>query len=64
MHKSAKKPRRQKRFGCLAVEVRGKNDICVPIVKKVVPIVELGKIKHDDPCPCGSGKKYKTCDCE
>ncbi|MHC4985462.1 MAG: SEC-C metal-binding domain-containing protein, partial [Planctomycetota bacterium] len=30
---------------------------------KVEPIKADGKVKRNDPCPCGSGKKYKKC-CE
>ena len=30
---------------------------------KVEPIKADGKPKRNDPCPCGSGKKYKKC-CE
>ena len=25
------------------------------------PIVKNGKVGRNDPCPCGSGKKYKKC---
>lgn len=28
---------------------------------KTQPIVNTGKIGRNDPCPCGSGKKYKQC---
>lgn len=31
--------------------------------EKVEPIKADGKVKRNDPCPCGSGKKYKKC-CE
>ena len=30
-------------------------------VKKQKPIVKGKKIGRNDPCPCGSGKKYKKC---
>ena len=30
---------------------------------KVEPIKADGKVGRNDPCPCGSGKKYKKC-CE
>ena len=31
-------------------------------VKKVEPIRNIGaKVGRNDPCPCGSGKKYKNC---
>lgn len=29
--------------------------------KKQMPIVKGDKIQRNDPCPCGSGKKYKKC---
>ncbi|MTT31577.1 preprotein translocase subunit SecA [Terrilactibacillus sp. BCM23-1] len=29
--------------------------------KKVLPFVKKNKIGRNDPCPCGSGKKYKNC---
>ena len=30
-------------------------------VKKNVPVHAAQKIGRNDPCPCGSGKKYKNC---
>ena len=32
-----------------------------PQVRKPTPIVAAPKIGRNDPCPCGSGKKYKSC---
>ena len=29
--------------------------------QKTQPIVNEVKIGRNDPCPCGSGKKYKQC---
>ena len=29
--------------------------------KQKQPIVKGEKIGRNDPCPCGSGKKYKNC---
>lgn len=29
--------------------------------KKIEPIVNKDKVGRNDPCPCGSGKKYKKC---
>ena len=29
--------------------------------KEVVLVASAGKIGRNDPCPCGSGKKYKQC---
>lgn len=31
--------------------------------KKIEPIISENKVGRNDPCPCGSGKKYKKC-CE
>ena len=30
-----------------------------PVVRK--PVVKTVKVGRNDPCPCGSGKKYKKC---
>jgi preprotein translocase subunit SecA len=27
----------------------------------VVPVRQVPKVGRNDPCPCGSGKKYKKC---
>jgi preprotein translocase subunit SecA len=32
-----------------------------PVEKKNTPITADKKPKRNDPCPCGSGKKYKNC---
>jgi preprotein translocase subunit SecA len=29
--------------------------------KKQSPIINKDKVGRNDPCPCGSGKKYKKC---
>ncbi len=29
--------------------------------KKIDPLQATGKVNRNDPCPCGSGKKYKKC---
>lgn len=34
------------------------DDFCIPVQQ---PIVKEAKIYPNDPCPCGSGKKYKKC---
>lgn len=34
------------------------DDFCMPVQQ---PIVKEAKIYPNDPCPCGSGKKYKKC---
>ena len=33
----------------------------MPQEQKKTPIPVHGKIGRNDPCPCGSGKKYKKC---
>lgn len=30
-------------------------------MKEKTPSKKMNEIKPDDPCPCGSGKKYKDC---
>jgi preprotein translocase subunit SecA len=27
----------------------------------IKPVVKQRKIQNNDPCPCGSGKKFKNC---
>ena len=39
------------KFGKRRVETKGTN----------VPITNKDKVQRNDPCPCGSGKKYKKC---
>lgn len=34
------------------------DDFCMPVQQ---PIVKAAKVYPNDPCPCGSGKKYKKC---
>ena len=29
--------------------------------EKMTPVVKDDKVGRNDPCPCGSGKKYKNC---
>ncbi len=41
-------------------EVGGTPDIQIP-KEKQQPVVNETKIGRNDPCPCGSGKKYKNC---
>jgi preprotein translocase subunit SecA len=31
------------------------------IAKKKITVVKADKVGRNDPCPCGSGKKYKAC---
>ena len=37
------------------------NPGAVATAQKTQPIVNAGKVGRNDPCPCGSGKKYKNC---
>ena len=32
-----------------------------PLPEPVAPIKGGGNVGRNDPCPCGSGKKYKKC---
>ncbi|MFN5406165.1 SEC-C metal-binding domain-containing protein, partial [Bradyrhizobium sp.] len=32
-----------------------------PFAVRPNPFAAFGKIGRNDPCPCGSGKKYKRC---
>ncbi len=41
--------------------VRNENDYYDPTPVKTEPIKVGPKIGRNDPCPCGSGKKYKNC---
>ena len=43
-------------------DIQDEEDLLAKTVK-VEPIKADGKPKRNDPCPCGSGKKYKKC-CE
>jgi preprotein translocase subunit SecA len=31
------------------------------VAGKLQPIKVIEKVGRNDPCPCGSGKKYKNC---
>ena len=42
-------------------EVPDENDYIDPTPVKQQPIVVGPKTGRNDPCPCGSGKKYKAC---
>jgi preprotein translocase subunit SecA len=41
--------------------VESDNDYIDPSTQKQEPVVVGPKIGRNDPCPCGSGKKYKAC---
>jgi len=60
--------KRQKRtkLDDLARKARGKDDVqaekeLLDKTEKVAPIKSAGAAGRNDPCPCGSGKKYKKC---
>ena len=40
---------------------QGQVDGARPAPPKVQPITSEKKIGRNEPCPCGSGKKYKKC---
>lgn len=42
-------------------ELKGNSPMDLSIHQKQMPIVKGEKIGRNDPCPCGSGKKYKKC---
>lgn len=37
------------------------EDSAVAVTEKPQPVITLPRIGRNDPCPCGSGKKYKKC---
>jgi len=39
----------------------GENEYFDPSANKQQPVVAAPKIGRNDPCPCGSGKKFKAC---
>jgi len=47
----------------LGLEDRGEaiDSAAAPPAGKYVPAAGRGKVGRNDPCPCGSGKKYKKC---
>ncbi len=40
-------------------QLPGEDESSLP--PPVEPIQATEKVKRNDPCPCGSGKKYKQC---
>ena len=60
------KHEKEKKLADLAKKARTKEDIeaeekLLKETKKVDPIHVQGEPGRNDPCPCGSGKKYKKC---
>jgi preprotein translocase subunit SecA len=48
--------------GGAAVEMEPENgEVAVAEAPKMKPVRAAQKIGRNDPCPCGSGKKYKHC---
>lgn len=47
---------REKELDAIQVGGDGSEDMAAKTVKRVAP-----KVGRNDPCPCGSGKKYKQC---
>jgi uncharacterized protein YecA (UPF0149 family) len=45
----------------LTPEQREAEEKLLKETKKVDPIKGAGEAGRNDPCPCGSGKKYKKC---
>jgi preprotein translocase subunit SecA len=39
----------------------GEGADAAPVSKPAPFVRQMGKIGRNDPCPCGSGKKYKHC---
>ena len=56
----------KKKLDDLSKAARGKDDVAeeeelIKNTEKVEPIKSDGQVGRNDPCPCGSGKKYKKC---
>ena len=51
--------KRQKREEDYKKQLPGEDDDALP--PPVEPIKSDAKPERNDPCPCGSGKKYKKC---
>lgn len=66
MEKRFEKKARDKELGELGKRARSVEDIeaeeeMLKNTDKVKPIKAYEHPKRNDPCPCGSGKKYKKC---
>jgi len=56
----------KKKLDDLSKAARGKDDVAgeeslIAETEKVEPIKSDSQVGRNDPCPCGSGKKYKKC---
>ena len=49
-------PEEVEQFGAARAVQNGETE-----EKKQAPIINKDKVGRNDPCPCGSGKKYKKC---
>ena len=61
----SKKEKKQK-LADLALRARSKDDVeaekkLIKETEQVEPLQADAKVGRNDPCPCGSGKKYKKC---
>ncbi len=57
---------KQHRLEELSKKARRKEDVqaeekAIKEAEKVKPLTAAGQPGRNDPCPCGSGKKYKKC---
>jgi tetratricopeptide (TPR) repeat protein len=48
-------------YNTLAEETKSKRPLLFPSHYRIKPGADKKKIGRNDPCPCGSGKKYKKC---
>ena len=60
------KRKKKKKLSDLSKAARGTDDVeaeeeLIEKTEKVDPIKGAGDPGRNDPCPCGSGKKYKKC---
>ena len=57
---------KKQKLSDLAKRARGKDDVeaeeeLLEKTEKVEPLTAARTPNRNDPCPCGSGKKYKKC---
>lgn len=45
----------------LRLALRGERPVFAPAEPESAPVVSSGKVGRNEPCPCGSGRKYKKC---
>ena len=66
MEKRFERKARDKELGDISKRARSVEDIeaeeeMLKNTEKVEPIKADERTRRNDPCPCGSGKKYKKC---